>query len=121
MNSAFHQGQCGKMTRIVVGCDKHVDTGAMRTHQGGAADELVSKNKLIRSTFPNLNVHFAPSIPEAKEFPWYNKPWSFHHWVMKNPPKETAICILGRCRIFWAGAARVPGQGGGKGHSQTDL
>ena len=83
------------MTRIVVGCDKHVDT-VMRTHQGGDADKIVSNEKLLRSTYPGMNVHIAPSIPEAKEFPWYNKHWSFHHWVKNAPPKEKVIVILGK-------------------------
>lgn len=102
LNSAMHMGQCGKMTRIVVGCDKHVDTGPMRTHQGGAADELIKANDLVKSTSPGLNVHIAPAIPEAKEFPWFNKPWSFHHWLKEKGDtiKERAIAILDPDEFF---------------------
>jgi len=41
-------------------------------------------------------VHVAPAIPEAKEFPWFNKPWSFHHWLKEKGDSitERAITIL---------------------------
>jgi hypothetical protein len=101
LNSAMHAGQCGSMTRIVVGCDKKV-VEVIRTHAGGAADELISNAVLERSTFPGLKVHVAPAIPEAREFPWFNKPWSFHHWLKEKGDSitERAIAILDPDEFF---------------------
>ena len=92
--------QCGQITRIVVGCDKHVNTGHHRTHQGGDADRLIKQDELLKSSHPRVKIHVAPSIPEAKDFPWFNKPWSFHHWLLHNDPKETAIVILDPDEFF---------------------
>jgi hypothetical protein len=86
LNSALHAGQKCKITRIVVGCDKQVATGSFRTHQGGDADRLIKTEDLSKSTYPNYAVHVAPAVPEAKEFPWFNKPWSFHHWLLHTKP-----------------------------------
>jgi hypothetical protein len=101
LNSAYHQGQCGSMTRIVVGCDKQV-TEKIRTHQGGAADVLIDRGELMKSTFPGLHVHVAPAIPEAAEFPWFNKPWSFQHWLdsMADNISERAIAVLDPDEFF---------------------
>ena len=101
LNSAMHVGQCGSVTRIVVGCDKKV-TEVIRTHAGGAADELISADDLAKSTFPGLKLHFAPAIPEAREFPWFNKPWSFHHWLKEKGTSitERAITILDPDEFF---------------------
>ena len=79
LNSALHVGMKCKITRIVVGCDKHVATGSFRTHQGGDADRLINQADLGKSTYPNLAVHIAPSVPEAKEFPckWLSDPCHF--------------------------------------------
>jgi hypothetical protein len=101
LNSAYHQGQCGNITRIVVGCDAHV-TEKIKTHQGGAADELIDSADLLKSTYPALKVHIAPAIPEAAEFPWFNKPWSFKHWVDTKGENvsERAIAILDPDEFF---------------------
>jgi len=103
LNSAFHQGQCGTMTRIVVGCDKKVVGGEkVSTHQAGVADNLIDHDDLLKSTHPRLRVHVAPSIPEAAEFPWYNKPWSFHHWLVNQGENvsERVIAILDPDEFF---------------------
>jgi len=88
------------MTRIVAGCDQH-STG-MSTHPAGAADNLVQQEDLFKSIFPDLHVHVAPSIPEAANFPWFNKPWSFHHWILNQSDaiKERAIAILDPDEFF---------------------
>ncbi|CAK0889528.1 unnamed protein product [Prorocentrum cordatum] len=101
LNSAYHQGQCGSITRIVVGCDQHVEE-QIRTHQGGAADELIDSADLLKSSYPGIKVHVAPAIPEAKEFPWFNKPWSFQHWLdtQGGDVNERAIAILDPDEFF---------------------
>jgi len=104
LNSAYHQGQCGKMTRIVVGCDKKIVGGeAISTHAAGAADNLISHEDLLKSTYPRLNVHVSPSIPEAAEFPWFNKPWSFEHWVANKADdvSERVVVILDPDEFFF--------------------
>merc|ERR1719146_435739 len=77
LNSAYHIKQCGKITRIVVGCEKDVGHEEFATHPSDAASShVIEADNLKRSTNPNLEVHVAPAIEEAKHFPWYNKPWS---------------------------------------------
>jgi hypothetical protein len=103
LNSAYHQGQCGKMTRIVVGCDKYVEGGEkVSTHAAGAGDKLIDQDDLLKSTFPGLHVHVAPAIPEAAEFPWFNKPWSYQHWVDNKADdiRERVIAILDPDEFF---------------------
>merc|ERR1719356_2142893 len=56
----------------------------------------------MKSTFLGLKVHVAPAIPEAAEFPWFNKPWSFQHWLdsMADNISERAIAILDPDEFF---------------------
>ncbi|CAK0802536.1 unnamed protein product [Prorocentrum cordatum] len=103
LNSAYHQGQCGRMTRIVVGCDKLIEGGEkVSTHQPGAGDKLIDHDDLLKSTYPALNVHVAPAIPEAAEFPWFNKPWSFEHWLNTtgDDVTERVVAILDPDEFF---------------------
>ena len=85
-------GQRGKITQIVVGCDEREDKGVklrarVLTHPTGDVENLVSGQDWAKSAagsaggveFSRL---FAPSIPQAKAFPWYNKPWSFKYFLM---------------------------------------
>mmetsp|Transcript_15787 Transcript_15787/g.44840 ORF Transcript_15787/g.44840 Transcript_15787/m.44840 type:complete len:480 (+) Transcript_15787:63-1502(+) len=101
LNSAWHQGQCGNVTRIVVGCEKKV-VERIRAHPGGAADELIAEGDLKKSTFPGLKVHVAPAIAEAEEFAWFNKPWSFKHWLdsQSDAIAERAVVILDPDEFF---------------------
>jgi hypothetical protein len=107
LNSAYHVGQCGKVTRIVVGCDTdlvgHESDGA--THPDSkSANRKIGDEELMQSTFPNLLVHHAPAIPQAKKFPWFNKPWSFFHWLQTkqnaSEPLEKVIAILDPDQFF---------------------
>jgi len=104
LNSAYHQGQCGKITRIVVGCDKKIQGGEkITTHQAGVADNLIDHDDLLKSSYPELQVHVAPSIPEAAEFPWFNKPWSFQHWLdnKADDVSQRVIAILDPDEFFF--------------------
>jgi hypothetical protein len=68
LNSAYHVGQCGKVTRIVAGCDTGTvgrETDATTHPDSKSATRKIGDDELMRSTFPNLLVHHAPSIPLA--------------------------------------------------------
>ena len=84
----------------MVGCDESEAKGIkladrIITHTAGAGDEVIDNNRWAKSTHPNAQRFFAPSIKEAKEFPWYNKPWSFHYWVKEANITGDTIVLIG--------------------------
>jgi hypothetical protein len=86
LSSAIHVGQNTKITQMIVGCDEREDKdmgGKERhlTHPAGAADNVVTNDMWSKSVHPNVERIFVPSIKEAREFPWYNKPWSYKFYV----------------------------------------
>jgi hypothetical protein len=104
-NTALRVGQQGKMTHIIVGCETREDAGMqgkarLLTHVAGEGDNVVSGNVWRQSSNPNVKLHFAPAVPEAKEFPWFNKPWSFYHWMKTAQPKESVIVIIDPDEFF---------------------
>eukprot|EP00935_MAST-01C_sp_MAST-1C-sp1_P001562 g1562.t1 len=75
-----------KITQIIVGCDAREDqdmNGKERhlTHPHGAADNVVTPEMWAKSVHPSVERIFVPSIKEAREFPWYNKPWSYKFYA----------------------------------------
>lgn len=99
LNSAKHVGQCGKITRIVVGCETELKHSSVSTSPK-EGDKLVEYSKLIQSSNPNANVVIAPAIAEAQKFPWYNKPWSFNWFVMNQTLKEQAYALIDPDEFF---------------------
>jgi hypothetical protein len=95
----MHVKQKGKFTHIVVGCDESEDEGMegktrILTHDK-SGDKLVGIEQWKKSSHPTVRRIFAPSIPEAKEFPWFNKPWSFEFWRRTtNSTKSSDIIVL---------------------------
>ena len=86
LSSALHVGQHTKITQIIVGCDAREDqdmSGKERhlTHPHGAADNVVTAEMWAKSVHPSVERIFVPSIKEAREFPWYNKPWSYKFYA----------------------------------------
>ena len=105
LNTAKRVGQRGKITHIIAGCEEREDTGMegkerFITHAAGAGDNIVSDKLWRKSSHPHFALHYAPSIPEAKEFPWFNKPWSFYHWMKTAKPKERVIVLLDPDEFF---------------------
>jgi hypothetical protein len=77
VNSAMRVGQKGKITQIVVGCDEREDKGVdlkdrVLTHSQGDADNLVGQEKWAMNAGNGIKFNrlFAPSIEQAKKFPW---------------------------------------------------
>jgi hypothetical protein len=76
-----------------------------RTSSGGDADRTVGGTDWAKSAHSNVDLHFAPAVEEAARFPWFNKPWSFNHWV-KNVKggwasiKEDIIVIMDPDEFF---------------------
>jgi hypothetical protein len=102
-SSAWRVGQRGPMTQIVVGCD--VDRMAQaevlsmdaRTSAEGDADRIVTKAQWEKSANPKVKVHYAPAVKESAKFPWFNKPWSFYHWVQETElTDDVYVTSLGR-------------------------
>ena len=105
LNTAKRVGQRGKITHIIVGCEEREDAGMdgkarYITHAAGAGDNIVSDSLWRKSSHPNFSLHYAPAVPEAKEFPWFNKPWSFYHWMKTAKPKERVIALLDPDEFF---------------------
>jgi hypothetical protein len=110
VSSAMRVGQRGKITQIVVGCDQREDKGvAMKdrvlTHSSGDADNLVSKEAWAKASVSKGNLEFtrlfAPSIEQAKKFPWYNKPWSFKYFLDNgNLTKDEIVVIIDPDEFF---------------------
>lgn len=112
LNTALRVGQRGKFTHLVAGCEEREDVGGVldksgskyqrhTTHQGGDADRLVTEDVWKKSTMPNVHVHIVPMIKEAKEFPWMNKPWSYHHFALHgNWSEDETIVILDPDEFF---------------------
>mmetsp|Transcript_33810 Transcript_33810/g.54860 ORF Transcript_33810/g.54860 Transcript_33810/m.54860 type:complete len:556 (-) Transcript_33810:243-1910(-) len=99
LNSAKRVGQCGRITRIVSGCEEREDEGGSTgqrwiTHQGGKTDQLVPTQDLIKSTNQNLNVHITPMLPESKEFPWWNKPYSIAHFAENGDLRDDEVVMI---------------------------
>ncbi len=99
LHSALSVGQCGRITRIVSGCEEREDKGGTSgkrwiTHQGGKTDELVPVAELSMSSNPNFDVHVTPMIPEAKEFPWWNKPYSIAHWTQNGNLRDDETVVI---------------------------
>mmetsp|Transcript_27535 Transcript_27535/g.48663 ORF Transcript_27535/g.48663 Transcript_27535/m.48663 type:complete len:537 (-) Transcript_27535:23-1633(-) len=99
LNSAMRAGQCGRITRIVSGCEEREDQNSKTdrrfiTHQGGKTDQLVSTEDLSKSTNPNFEVHITPLVPEAKEFPWWNKPYSISHFSKHGNMRDDDIIVI---------------------------
>mmetsp|Transcript_33147 Transcript_33147/g.53241 ORF Transcript_33147/g.53241 Transcript_33147/m.53241 type:complete len:553 (-) Transcript_33147:135-1793(-) len=99
LHSAMKAGQCGRITRIVSGCEQREDEGKKTdkrwiTHQGGKTDQLVSDSDLRKSVNPKLEVHVTPMFPQAKEFPWWNKPLSISHFSTHGNLKDDEIIII---------------------------
>jgi hypothetical protein len=112
VSSAMRVGQRGKITQIVVGCDEREDKGvAMKdrvlTHSSGAADNLVSQEAWAKAAVSKgslkFNRLFAPSIEQAKKFPWYNKPWSFKYFLDNGTlEKDEIVAIIDPDEFFLA-------------------
>eukprot|EP00935_MAST-01C_sp_MAST-1C-sp1_P002169 g2169.t1 len=111
VSSAMRVGQRGKITQIVVGCDEREDKGVklrarVLTHPTGDVENLVSGKDWAKSAAGSaggveFNRLFAPSIPQAKAFPWYNKPWSFKYFLMHgNITKDSIIVIIDPDEFF---------------------
>ena len=105
LNTAKRVGQRGKITHIIAGCEEREDAGMdgkarYITHAAGAGDNIVSDSLWRKSSHPNFSLHYAPAVPEAKEFPWFNKPWSFYHWMKTAKPKERVIALLDPDEFF---------------------
>jgi hypothetical protein len=32
-------------------------------------------------------------VPESAKFPWFNKPWSFYHWVQETELTDDVYAI----------------------------
>jgi hypothetical protein len=89
-------GQPGKITHIVTGCED-TDTGheTVQTHQGGYSNRVVPREEWKREErYPGVTVYFSPATPQAKTFPWFNKAWSFDHWLKHQAPDESIIAIV---------------------------
>ena len=105
LNTAQRVGQRGKITHIIAGCEEREDAGMSGkvrhiTHAAGENDNVVKDHIWRKSSNPNFALHYAPAIPEAKEFPWFNKPWSFYHWMKSAKPKERVIVLLDPDEFF---------------------
>jgi len=99
LNTAMKVGQCGRITRIVSGCEEREDEGEGTgkrwiTHQGGKTDQLVPTTELKLSSHPNFEVHVTPMVPESKEFPWWNKPYSIAHFSEHAKLKDDEIIVI---------------------------
>merc|ERR550514_2024381 len=105
LNRAKKVNQKGSITHIVVGCEESEADGVktadrMLSRPPGPGDALVEQETWKRSTNERVNVHFAPAVPEAKTFPWFNKPFSFYHWRKNVEPKERVIAIIDPDEFF---------------------
>jgi hypothetical protein len=76
------------LLQLIVGCDSREDAGMegkerFLTHPAGAGDDVVTQKMWAHSNHPKVTRLFVPFIEQAREFPWYNKPWSYS-WFVKN-------------------------------------
>mmetsp|Transcript_34848 Transcript_34848/g.43007 ORF Transcript_34848/g.43007 Transcript_34848/m.43007 type:complete len:545 (-) Transcript_34848:1215-2849(-) len=98
-------GQRGKITRIVSGCDGFDEKEAKKrqklsTHPGGIGNDLVNHKTLY--SFPveegdddGFLIHFTPTFPHTKEFPWMNKPMGIQHWLDNTDSNlEDSIIVI---------------------------
>jgi hypothetical protein len=104
LNSAMHVKQKGRFTQIVVGCDESeakgmAGKGRVLTHDA-SGDTLVGYEQWNKSSHPTVRRIFAPAIPEAKEFPWFNKPWSFEYWRRTENITGDVIVLLDPDEFF---------------------
>jgi hypothetical protein len=73
----------------------------MQTSAGGLADVIVAKEDWEKSVHPYVDLHFAPAVEESAKFPWFNKPWSFAHWIEKTSKiDERTIALLDPDQFF---------------------
>ena len=103
-NSAMHVGQKGLFTQIVVGCEESegdgVDAARRTITHDISQDAVVSKEMWAKTAHPNVNRFFAPAVPQAKEFPWFNKPYSFNFWMTHANITGDTIIILDPDEFF---------------------
>jgi hypothetical protein len=69
--------QRGKLTHIVVGCEQD-SKSKIATSAGGDADRTVLREEWAKSSNTDVELFFVPAVKMSKEFPWFNKPWSFY-------------------------------------------
>eukprot|EP01065_Artemidia_motanka_P010763 TRINITY_DN15762_c0_g1_i1.p1 TRINITY_DN15762_c0_g1~~TRINITY_DN15762_c0_g1_i1.p1 ORF type:complete len:507 (+),score=167.50 TRINITY_DN15762_c0_g1_i1:62-1522(+) len=99
-------GESANFTLIVVGCDAGGVPDENLTHSTHQKEQekVVPPEAWVRLVAPpHFRVHFAPSCPQAKSFPWYNKPWSFLHWFQETSPREDVVVILDPDQFFLTG------------------
>ena len=82
---------------MVSGCEtEHIKRKHAKylTHPEGLGDTPVPLEELKKSAHPNFNLYVTPSFPDAREFPWINKPLGLAHWLENAKPTESVIVIV---------------------------
>jgi len=87
-------GQKGKITRIVHGCEDHSEVKDKQwlVHQGD--NKNLEASFLEKSTHPNYTLVHTPGVEGAKEFPYFNKPFSIDYWAKNGQHEEDDIVII---------------------------
>jgi hypothetical protein len=91
--------QRGKYTHIVVGCETSQES-TIHTSGGGDSFRTVLREEWEKSSNPDVDLFFVPAVAMAKEFPWFNKPWSFYQWAANTTIKETTVVIMDPDQFF---------------------